>query len=712
MARAHHRRLVAFAALLVLADAQAQLSKWPIRTGSGEVRLIDLSAAEPVFGSLIPSFGLGGTEDVNLMTDAQGDVLFITAVDSDGKIAVRKLNGELLANGAGLWGNSSSQASAIVPRPCHPGQYFFIHHDAELHRHYYSIIDAYANGGQGAVIEKNRLLLNSVGEGIAVSHQLIGGCRWLYTFRVDEGGYRILRARVSATGIDDATVIGTCAPNGAAHWWSTLKVSPANDRLAVSLPGSAPSSAGDIALWDLDPESGELSGLQQLAVSARTVSGIEFSPLGRFLYFVSNGDALNNDFGRVNLVTHAAQIIDPAIGWWIMHIESAANGRLYVGSRGLGTTTIAEVGQPDADAAGDIAYDPGAIAFQGWGIIPSFPNSIEGEPPGTAPAPEHAAFEAVAQPDCQGHRFEPKSCNGTAWLWDFGDGWTSQAQEPVHHYGVGTFSVRLRVTACGQTHELLRPDMITVDGIQPVASFTHPDTVCQRASLNFVNTSELSTAAAWFFGDGGTSSAMDPTYAYPQHGSRTITLVARNGCIMDTARSFITVLPAGVPSFHTNSDPCDERTYFVNTTYGGERFHWEFGDGDSTSSWYHPVHIFQSEGAFDVRLTTDPGDRCENTFVLTLHAGYGIIPVGWYVPNAFSPNADGVNDVLRIKGPEPCESPVMSIHNKWGQLVWEGDAEDGWDGRHGGALAPEGVYAYIMRPRLGDAKHGWVVLVR
>jgi gliding motility-associated-like protein len=712
MARAHHRRLLALAALLGMADAQAQLSKWPIRTGSGEVRLIDLSSAEPVVGSLIPSFGLGGTEDVNLMTDAAGNVLFITAVDSEGKISVRKLTGELLSNGAGLLGNSSSQASAIVPRPCHPGQYYFIHHDTDAHRHYYSIIDAYANGGQGAVVEKNQHLLNNVGEGMAVSQQLIGGCRWLYTFRVDEAGYRILRARISATGIDEATVIGTCAPSGAAHWWSTLKISPANDRLAVSLPGSAPGSAGDIALWHLDPEAGELSGLQQLAVSSRAISGIEFSPAGRYLYFVSNGDALNNDFGRLNLSTQSAHIIDPAIGWWIMNIECAANGRLYVGARGLGTTTIAEVGQPDADAAVDLAYDPGAITFLGWGMIPSLPNSIEGELPGSAPAPLHAAFEAVAQPDCQGHRFVPKSCNGTAWLWDFGDGWTSQAQEPVHHYGVGTFSVRLRVTACGQTHELLQPDLITVEGIQPIASFTHPDTVCQRAPVGFENASELATAATWFFGDGGMSNAIQPAYAYPQHGTSTITLVARNGCIMDTARSTIVVLPAGVPSFHTNSDPCDERTYFVNTTYGGERFHWDFGDGDSTSSWYHPVHIFQSEGIFEVRLTTDPGNRCENTFMRTLHAGYGIIPVAWYVPSAFSPNADGVNDVLRIKGPEPCQSPVMSIHNRWGQLVWEGDADPGWDGSLNGAPAPDGVYAYALRGRLDDMKHGWVVLVR
>lgn len=234
MALAHTRRLLALTALLGMAEAQAQLSKWPLRSGSGEVRLIDFSAPEPVIGSLVPSLGLGGTEDVNLMTDAQGQVLFVTAVDGEGKISVRRLNGDPLANGTGLLGNSSSQASAIVPRPCHPGQYYFIHHDADAHRHYYSTIDMNANGGEGAVVEKNQLLLNDVGEGIAVSRQLLAGCRWLFSFRVVDGAYRIMRSRITASGIEGTTSAGICAPSGTAHWWSTLKLSPANDLLAVS----------------------------------------------------------------------------------------------------------------------------------------------------------------------------------------------------------------------------------------------------------------------------------------------------------------------------------------------------------------------------------------------------------------------------------------------------------------------------------------------
>ncbi len=88
-------RLSAVCSLVLCAQADAQLSKWPLRTGSGEIRLIDFNAPEPLVGSLIPSFGLGGSEDVNLMTDPAGEALFVTAVDAEGKISVRRPSGAL-----------------------------------------------------------------------------------------------------------------------------------------------------------------------------------------------------------------------------------------------------------------------------------------------------------------------------------------------------------------------------------------------------------------------------------------------------------------------------------------------------------------------------------------------------------------------------------------------------------------------------------------
>lgn len=696
---------------LVSVDARAQLNTWLLRASSGEVRTIDFTGGNPVLGNLVPSFGLGGTEDVNLMTNAAGIPLFHTAVGSNNKVQVRTAGFTVMPNGNGLISNASSQCSAIAPRPCHGQQYYVIHHDGASHEHYYSIVDMALNGGQGDVTVKNKFIGSGLGEGMAVSRQLENGCRWLFSFGIDGDVLYLKRALISQSGIGEPVTIGSAhAPNGTA-WYSTLKLSPANDRLAISLPNAIQPGAADVAIWHLDAFNGTVSGLQQLSLSSDPVVGLEFSPAGGFLYFVGNSALLEMDFGRMNLATHEVEVIDPAIGPWVLSIECAANGRLYVGTSGF-PRTLAEVRYPDAPGLGGVGYDRDAIVFLSLGFMPVLPNAIEGEPPGTTSTPAYADFVVEELPGCEGHRFISKSCLGSNLQWDFGDGWTDQREQPTHRYGVGTFDVTLSLTSCGQPVSFTRPGLITVDGIQPVAGFEAVDSLCQHAAIQFTNTSELASAYRWWFGDGGTSTAVDPWHTYHQHGMRTATLVAIEGCIVDTARRIVKVLPAAIASFHTMSDPCDERTYLVNTSVDGADWHWDFGDGDSVSHWRDPMHVYQQMGAFDVVLVSDPGTMCADTARATLLAGYGLIPVAWFVPNAFTPNQDGVNDVLRIKGPEECASPVMTIHNKWGQQVWEGDAGIGWDGMVGGTPAPEGVYAYVMKGRRDDMKHGWFVLAR
>lgn len=697
--------------LTALGSGQAQLSKWLLRTGSGEVETLDFTSGEPVLGNLIPAFGLGGFEDVNLMTTATGQPLFHTAVGSDNTIEVRTATFQVMPHGHGLFGHVSSHSSAIVPRPCHPGQYFIIHHDGASNRHYRSTVDMALNGGQGDVLEKNVLIGEELGEGIAVSRQLENGCRWLFSFGVDGEAFILKRALLTESGIGAMSTIRSLnAPDGTA-WYSCLKLSPGNDRLALSLPNALVPSAADVALFPLDLQSGSLGPAQLMALSNDPIVGIEFSPASAYLYFVGNGATQDMDFGRAHLGTGAVEVIDDAIGSWVLSVECAGNGRLYVGTSGF-PRTLAEVRYPDAPDAGSIGYDRNALVFWSLGFLPTLPNAIEGEPPGSTSTPPYVDFTVEELPDCEGHRFVPSTCLETSIQWDFGDGWTDQRHQPIHHYGVGVFDVSLSVTSCGQELSLTKPHLITVDGIQPVADFTAPDSACQHTAIAFDNDSELASAYRWWFGDGATGTEEQPAHAYHQHGTRTVTLVAAEGCIVDTARRTVTVLPAALASFETLSDPCDERTYLVNTSLDGEAWYWDFGDGDTVSGWRDPNHIYRAMDAFDVMLVSDPGTMCADTARRTLRAGYGIIPVAWFVPNAFSPNGDGNNDVLFVIGPEYCQSPVMSVHNKWGQLVWEGDSKTGWDGTIGGALAPEGAYAYVLRGRLDDIKLGWFVLVR
>jgi len=88
----------------------------------------------------------------------------------------------------------------------------------------------------------------------------------------------------------------------------------------------------------------------------------------------------------------------------------------------------------------------------------------------------------------------------------------------------------------------------------------------------------------------------------------------------------------------------------------------------------------------------------------------------FFVPNAFTPNDDGKNDVLLIYGPT-FQSVRMRIFNQWGQMVYEtAEQQKGWDGKMNGVKQPSGVYAYYLEVVMPDGRKqiykGSVTLIR
>jgi len=67
-----------------------------------------------------------------------------------------------------------------------------------------------------------------------------------------------------------------------------------------------------------------------------------------------------------------------------------------------------------------------------------------------------------------------------------------------------------------------------------------------------------------------------------------------------------------------------------------------------------------------------------------------------YVPNAFTPNDDGRNDLFMVKGTDLAKFYIV-IYNRWGELMYESmDINQGWDGRFKGEFVQSGVYAYSI----------------
>jgi gliding motility-associated-like protein len=93
-----------------------------------------------------------------------------------------------------------------------------------------------------------------------------------------------------------------------------------------------------------------------------------------------------------------------------------------------------------------------------------------------------------------------------------------------------------------------------------------------------------------------------------------------------------------------------------------------------------------------------------------------VLPDGIFIPNSFTPNGDGLNDVLRVYGYKIKEMK-MAVFNQWGEQLFEtSDQSRGWDGTYRGKPQPSGVYMYVCRLLLTDGttvdKRGAINLIR
>jgi PKD repeat protein len=208
----------------------------------------------------------------------------------------------------------------------------------------------------------------------------------------------------------------------------------------------------------------------------------------------------------------------------------------------------------------------------------------------------------------------------TAWLWDFGDGTTSDIQNPTRIYtDVRPYTVKLTVTTEEGTDTETRIDYVRVQE-RPVADFS-ADTTAGAAPLTVqfrdasTSGTETITSRTWDFGDGSTSAAEDPLHTYTTPGIYTVTLnlETTSGPESESKSAFITVDPAVSFTAAPDTDRAPTFVSFTDTTNTGaltvSARLWDFGDGE-TSDQLNPIHQYTAPGTYDVSLTitTAQGD--------------------------------------------------------------------------------------------------------
>jgi len=268
--------------------------------------------------------------------------------------------------------------------------------------------------------------------------------------------------------------------------------------------------------------------------------------------------------------------------------------------------------------------------------------------------------------------------------------------------GPGTHTITYTTPgACGNSDT----EDIIVNAL-PVVDFTVDfPTACESPQHTF-EFSNLTIPAggivSWDFGDGGGATGDIVTHTYSNAGTYdvTLTVTGTNGCVNSlTKANFITVYPNPVADFSINPNPAsmfDPTVHLTDQSYTNiVSWYWDIGGLDS-SYMANPTYTFPEDtGHYLIQLTVVDNHGCISTVANTAIV---LGEFGVYVPNAFTPDGDGMNDGFYPSGfGITDEDYSFMIFDRWGERIFESHKTFvPWQGTYKGKIVPNGVYVWRL----------------
>jgi gliding motility-associated-like protein len=266
--------------------------------------------------------------------------------------------------------------------------------------------------------------------------------------------------------------------------------------------------------------------------------------------------------------------------------------------------------------------------------------------------------------------------------------------------------------------------IVTVDPL-PNVLFT-ADTMegCSPLCVIFTDKTTIASGGlfswAWSFGDDSVSNIENPPlHCYNNPGVYTVGLIVKSdsGCVDSlTIPNMITVYSHPIAAFTASPQPATiispQITFTDQSTdiYGITNWFWQFEDPlDGTSTIQNPKYTYADTGTYCPKLTVTNKHGCVDSVqhCIVIDPFFTL-----YIPNAFTPNNDGENDVFNVKGTYICGFS-MYIFDRWGmQLYYTTDLNKGWDGRVNGgtSMAQEDTYVYLIEATdcVAHQKHQYI----
>ncbi len=299
--------------------------------------------------------------------------------------------------------------------------------------------------------------------------------------------------------------------------------------------------------------------------------------------------------------------------------------------------------------------------------------------------------------------FITTTVQNASYFWDGPNGFSSNLQNPtitnVSMADSGDYHLYIIVDGCSS---LVGTSVATIYPTPPTPIIQTNSPFCEGEDLHLSTDSFPNVTYVWSGPGGFHSSLRNPVIAYatPAHSGTYEIIKVANGCSSAATATEVIVQPAPLSLFFPNPEEVsilNPTIEFLSQGSTGSNFiyHWDFGD-NYTSTDYSPSHIFGDTGIYIIKYnvkntTTGCSSETEKTVLVTPY--YHL-----FIPSAFSPNDDGLNDWFEING-NAINEFQLDIFDRWGEKVFQSqNIKQQWEGKiKGGYDAPQGAYVYVLK---------------
>jgi gliding motility-associated-like protein len=305
------------------------------------------------------------------------------------------------------------------------------------------------------------------------------------------------------------------------------------------------------------------------------------------------------------------------------------------------------------------------------------------------------------------------------WAWDFGDGQSSNIKNPQHTYNAnGTYNVTLissTANGCADTVVV----QVVFAGV--VANVNADTTICQGTSAQLNASGGF--AYSWSPATGlSNTNIPNPTAAPNDTTTYTVvvSVVNNNGdtCLVTlTTTVNVVVLTVGNATLTSDRDTIfkGESVQLTTTPNNANSYTWLPVEGLSDPSISNPIATPLKTTTYTVFIAGPGGCGITKQITIVVLSNICDEP-DIFIPNTFTPNGDGNNDIFNVRG-NNIEVSYLAVYNRWGEKIFDSnDKKTGWDGTYKNKPAKPDVFAYYVKIKCFNGKEyfkkGNITLIR